>query len=156
MGTSFSNPCLGSDRLVHTSYLVHIINHHATCCNRLTRLAGTIVLKIPKGVYWEMKAPTSPNPHKLLGPFNKALNIEYMKTLWKKLVLISFLTNRTLNAFLTLNWHLTKPIPILKLDQPPQIHLEKSCNVLEFSKTQFYGVGVVEDFKLNLPIKEKN
>jgi hypothetical protein len=81
-----------------------------------------------------MKAPTSPNHHKLLGPFNKALNIEYMKILFKKLVLIPFLNNWTLNAFLTLDRHLTKPIPILKLDQPPQIHLEKSCNVLKFSK----------------------
>ncbi len=134
MGTSFCSRCLGSDRLVHTSYLVHIINHSCHLRNRLTRLVGTIVLKIPKGVNWEMKAPTSPNHHKLLGPFNKALDIEYMKILWKKLVLIPFLTNRTLNAFLTLNWHLTKPIPILKLDQPPQIHLEKSCTVLEFSK----------------------
>ncbi len=82
-----------------------------------------------------MKAPTSPNHHKLLGPFNKALDIEYMKILWKKLVLIPFLTNRTLNAFLTLNWHLTKPIPILKLDQPPTNSPRKVMQCIGIFKT---------------------
>jgi hypothetical protein len=96
-----------------------------------------------------MKAPTSPNHHKLLGPFNKALNIEYMKNLWKKLVLISFLTNWTLNAFLTLNLTFDQTNPNPKIGPTPANSPRKVMQCIGIFKAQFYGV--VEDFKLNLP-----